>query len=146
MTTFKNPIRTKSPEETRAFAERFAKSLKPGDIVALTGKLGAGKTCFAQGLGWGLGVDRKVYLSSPTFTLVKEYSGVLKIFHMDLYRLSGPGEFFDSGCGDYLAGEGVTIIEWPEKIEGELPDEKTIRVKLEAVSPDERKITIYAGD
>ncbi len=137
---------SKSPEQTREIAGSFASELREGDTVALSGELGSGKTCFAQGLGWGLGVNGRTYLSSPTFTIVKEYEGKFKIFHIDLYRLSGPDEFFEAGGAEYLAEDAVAIIEWPEKIGGEISGKRIFNITIEALSSSERKITIRSGD
>ncbi len=137
---------TGSPEETRAFAEKFAlEYVQPGHVIALEGELGAGKTCFAQGLAWGLGVDRGTYLSSPTFTIVKEYTGRMAVFHIDLYRLESAEEALEAGIGEYLSEEGAVIIEWPEKIEELLRGGNIFTVNIEAVSSHERRIRIRAG-
>ncbi len=143
---FKPQTVTKSPRQTAEFAEEFAENLRPGDVVALEGELGAGKTCFAQGLGWGLGIDRNTYLTSPTFTIIKEYRGKTGIFHIDLYRVEGPQEALDAGCGEYMGSDGVCIIEWPEKLAGLLKGERIFRITIEILSENERKITIRAGD
>lgn len=147
MNISETPVITKSPGETRALAEKFALSnIQPGTIIALRGELGAGKTCFAQGLAWGLGVDRDTYLSSPTFTIVKEYAGRMAVFHIDLYRLESPEEALDAGIGEYLLEKGAVIIEWPEKIAELLNSGNIITVDIEAVSPDERRIRIHTGN
>ncbi|MBE3555023.1 MAG: tRNA (adenosine(37)-N6)-threonylcarbamoyltransferase complex ATPase subunit type 1 TsaE [Thermicanus sp.] len=108
-----------SPEETRAIAQAFASFLQPGDVLSLVGDLGAGKTTFTQGLALGLGISGRV--NSPTFTLVKEYEGRLPLYHMDLYRLTGYEEL---GFDEYFYGTGVTVIEWPEVLGEELPQER----------------------
>lgn len=137
---------TGSPEETRKFAEKFAlENIASGGIIALRGDLGAGKTCFAQGLAWGLGVDRGTYLSSPTFTIVKEYAGRMAVFHIDLYRLKSPEEALDAGIGEYLSEKGAVIIEWPEKIEELLRGGNIFTADIEAVSSHERRIRIHTG-
>lgn len=111
---------TESPEETLDWAADFAGRLQPGDVLALIGDLGAGKTCFVQGLAEGLQVTGPV--SSPTFTLVNEYQGRLPLYHMDVYRLNDPEEALDFGLNEYLYGQGVTVIEWADRLGDLLPD------------------------
>lgn len=138
---------TRGPEETRAFAEKFAReNIGPGAVIALKGELGAGKTCFAQGAAWGLGVDRKTYLSSPTFTLVKEYAGRLRVVHVDLYRLKSAAEALDIGIEEYFSEDGAVFVEWPEIIGQLLEDIDVITVDIDALSENERRIRIHSGD
>lgn len=135
-------VTTQSAEETEAVAATLAAALRPGDIVALHGDLGAGKTCFIRGLARGLGVTRTVH--SPTFTLINEYPGRLTLYHMDLYRIRNADEALDFGLDDYLFGDGVCAIEWAERIARLLPP-ATIRVSLVPGGPaDERRIEIAA--
>ena len=102
-----------SAQETEALGERLAARLRPGDVIAYTGDLGAGKTAFTRGLARGLGVADRV--TSPTFTIVNEYEGGrLPLFHFDLYRMDSPEELFDIGWEDYLARGGVCAVEWSE--------------------------------
>ncbi len=131
---------THSPDETRRFAAMLAETLQPGAVIALHGDLGAGKTCFAQGLAQGLGVQRDVV--SPTFTLVGEHPGRrLRMSHIDLYRIHSVREALNLGIDDYLDSDGVTVIEWAERIASILP-EKTIHIRLEpGDEPNERIIT-----
>lgn len=110
---------TESPEETLDWAAEFSGRLGPGDVLALVGDLGAGKTCFVQGLAEGLKVTGPV--SSPTYTLVNEYSGRLPLYHMDVYRLNDPEEALDFGLNEYLYGQGVTVIEWADRLGDLLP-------------------------
>lgn len=114
-----NTIRTRSARETHEEGKNFASRLKSGDIVALTGELGAGKTIFAQGICVGLRVSNSVI--SPTFTILNEYKGMFPIFHFDAYRLSGPDDILAIGFEDYLLREGVCIIEWAEKVKKVIP-------------------------
>lgn len=137
-------VRVASAAETQAVAAGLAARLRPGDVVALQGELGSGKTCFAQGLGRALGVQGPI--GSPTFTLINEYAGRLPFHHVDLYRLSGVAEALDLGLDDALDGDGVTAIEWPERAPGLIPP-RAWRVKLEA-DPDDpgaRWIEIAGG-
>ena len=129
-----------SSEETERIAEQFAKKLRPGDVVAYEGGLGAGKTAFTRGLAQGLGIREEV--SSPTFALVNEYRGEHTLYHFDMYRITGFDDLYSTGFFDYL-GNGVLAIEWSENIEGALPD-GAITVTL---TPDgeSRTITLEGG-
>ena len=131
---------TNSPEETRELATRFAADLKPGDILALNGPLGSGKTCFVQGIARGLGVTER-YITSPTFVLVREYQGRMPLYHVDLYRLVPGLEIGMLGLDEYLDGDGITAIEWSEKMEEILPG-RTIEISLDCLDEMLRKITI----
>ena len=130
-----------SPEDTQAAGERLAHTLAPGAVVALTGELGAGKTCFIQGLARGLGAT--TWATSPTFVLINEYRGRLPIHHVDAYRVSGPTDMIDVGLLDLIDADGVTLIEWPERVRSLLPD-RTIDVTIEGLGDDPRTITILA--
>jgi len=121
-------FKTTSPEQTERFGRELAKSFCGGDVIALTGDLGAGKTCLTRGIADGLGSS--AYVSSPTFTIVNEYDGGrLMLFHFDTYRLSGPDDFLMSGLDEYFYRGGVCVIEWSDIIEELLP-ESTIRMKI----------------
>ena len=96
--------------------ERLGQCLKPGDIVLLFGDLGAGKTTLTQGLCHGLGISKSEYVRSPTFTLINEYKGTFPIFHIDLYRLDSFSEIEALGLEELLFSNGVSIIEWAEKL------------------------------
>jgi len=130
---------THSPEETGQFAARFADELEPGDILALKGSLGSGKTCFVQGLARGLGITER-YITSPTFVLIREYKGRLPLYHIDLYRLGSGIEIWMLGLDEYMNGDGVTAIEWPEKAEDGLP-ERTIKISIECLDEMTREIS-----
>ena len=117
-----------SPEETFSLGEEMGRAAEPGQIYALYGDLGAGKTLFAQGFARGLGITEAV--ASPTFTILQVYEeGRLPLYHMDVYRLGDPEELVDIGGEEYLFGQGVCLIEWADKIEELLPPE-TIRLTL----------------
>ncbi|MDD3165359.1 MAG: tRNA (adenosine(37)-N6)-threonylcarbamoyltransferase complex ATPase subunit type 1 TsaE [Oscillospiraceae bacterium] len=106
-------IKTNSPEETERVGRELASRLRPGDVIAFTGDLGAGKTAFTRGLAAGLGIREPV--TSPTYTIVNEYrSGKMPLFHFDLYRLGSDDELFEIGWEDYLAQGGVCAVEWSE--------------------------------
>jgi len=130
-------ISTQSAEETRAAGERLGRTLAPGDVVALTGDLGAGKTCFVQGLARGLGA--RAWPTSPTFVLVNEYRADLPIHHVDAYRVAGPDEMIDVGLLELIDGDGVTLIEWADRVAALLPD-RTIHVAIEGVGDEPRTI------
>ena len=110
-----------SPEETEQLGEQLGRTLRPGSVVAYRGDLGMGKTAFTRGLARGLGCTCRV--TSPTFTIVNEYSGALPLFHFDMYRLDSSDELFDIGWEDYLSRGGVCAVEWSERVEDALPDD-----------------------
>jgi len=136
-------IRTQDAEETRDVGRRLGGTLQPGDVVALTGPLGAGKTVFAQGVAESLGIDEPV--TSPTFTLISEYEGRMPFYHMDLYRLGTPDEFAWLGVEEMLNGSGVSLVEWSEKAGEELPD-RAIHVRIEICDDGGRIIIIIRPD
>lgn len=132
-----------SPAETESLGERFGRQACAGAVFALSGDLGAGKTQFVKGLARGLDITARVH--SPTFTLVNEYDGGrLKLSHLDLYRLATPEQILSAGLGDYLAPEGVSVIEWAERLNakggGKLENGKWISVNIEVLNESERKI------
>jgi tRNA threonylcarbamoyladenosine biosynthesis protein TsaE len=132
---------THNAEETVALGKRLGSVLKAGDCVALSGSLAAGKTTFAKGIALALGVTETV--TSPTFTIISEYSGTMPLYHFDVYRLESPEDFINLGADDMLFGNGVCVIEWSERVKDELP-ERAIFVTLETTAGkgDERKITV----
>ena len=131
---------SRSPEETHAFAAELAEELAPNTVIALEGDLGAGKTCFVQGLALGLGIDEPV--TSPSYTLVNEYrGGRLPLFHIDLYRLGGPEEVLGLGLEEYFEAGGVTAVEWPSRA-GDLLPPDLLCVRLEHAGENERRITV----
>ena len=132
-----------SAQETEALGERLAAVLQPGDVVAYTGDLGAGKTAFTRGLARGLGVPDRV--TSPTFTIVNEYEGGrLPLFHFDLYRMDSPEELFDIGWEDYLARGGVCAVEWSEHAEGAF-EEEPIWVDIRKGADDGQRVITIRG-
>jgi tRNA threonylcarbamoyladenosine biosynthesis protein TsaE len=128
-----------SAEATEAAGERLGRTLGPGAVVALTGELGAGKTCFVQGLVRGLGAA--VRATSPTFVLVNEYKGRVPVHHVDAYRTDSMTELMDLGLLEMIGGEGVTLIEWADKLTPLLPPD-TIHVQIAGVGDEPRTITI----
>ena len=111
-----------SPEATFQFGKMLGEALRAGDVVALRGDLGAGKTCCAQGIAVGLGVPDRLMVTSPTFTLIQEYQGRLPVYHFDAYRLEQEEELDELGFEEYFYGEGITLIEWAERIPSYLPE------------------------
>jgi tRNA threonylcarbamoyladenosine biosynthesis protein TsaE len=113
---------SKNPGETFRIGRILGSSLQAGDVVALTGELGSGKTCLTQGIAGGLGVPEDYAVTSPTFTLINEYPGrQLALYHLDVYRLNGCTDLPDMGYDEYLSGRGVMVIEWAEKIREAVP-------------------------
>ncbi len=125
---------SRSEQDTMEIAENIESEKFPGMIICLDGELGSGKTVFAKGFAKALGI--KDTITSPTFSLVKEYlDGEMPLFHMDVYRLDNSNDEF--GLTDYLNQDGVCIIEWPEMIEDQLPEER-LDIKLKIVDDDTR--------
>ena len=134
-----------SPESTMRVAADLAKILIGGEIIALYGGLGMGKTCFVKGLAAGLGFKGEV--TSPTFAIVNEYmGGRLDLFHFDMYRITGWDDLYSTGYFEYTDAGGVVAVEWSENIAGALEGEKIITVSIERISDNERKITISGGE
>ena len=135
-------IVTGSPAETEALAQRLAAKLKGGEVLALFGGLGMGKTAFTRGLARGLGVVDEV--SSPTFALVHEYQGRLPIYHFDMYRVENWDDLYSTGFFDYLDTGAVLVIEWSENIESALP-ECAIRISIRRGEEDNQRIFQIEG-
>ncbi|SDK38448.1 tRNA (adenosine(37)-N6)-threonylcarbamoyltransferase complex ATPase subunit type 1 TsaE [Sediminibacillus albus] len=129
---------TQTETETKKLAEKLALLLKPNDVVTLEGDLGAGKTTFTKGLGAGLGVRRTI--NSPTFTIVKEYSGEIPLYHMDVYRLEDSDE--DIGFNEYFNAGGITVIEWAHFIADFLPEQR-LDIEICLNEQQEREVTFY---
>ena len=110
-----------SRQETIEIGARLAKRLKKGSVIALTGELGAGKTVLVKGIASGLGVRDTRYVNSPSFVIVKEHRGKIPLYHFDIYRLEEPMSLETIGYDEYFYGNGVTVIEWADKIKGLLP-------------------------
>jgi len=133
---------SKSPDETLRIASKLAADLRPGDVLALVGELGAGKTCFVKGLASGLGVPEGTYVRSPSFVLMNEYEGGrLPLYHFDFYRLADPDELLDLGLDEYFFGEGVTVVEWADRFPGTMPDGARI-IEFRIAGESEREIEI----
>ena len=134
-------LATHGPEETLEVGKCLGRLLVSGDLVALVGDLGAGKTCLVQGIARGLDVPESSYVRSPTFVILNVHQGRCELNHLDLYRIHGPAELEDLGYREIFYGEGVTVIEWADKIEGLLP-EAHLRVSLDFRNEEERVITL----
>ncbi len=130
---------THSPEETIEIGKKIGTLLQKGDILALQGTLAAGKTTITKGIAQSLGV--KDVITSPTFCLISEYEGKMPLYHMDVYRLDGAEDFANLGTEDMLYGNGISIIEWSEKIMSELP-KKTIKIVITPNEDGSRSIAI----
>lgn len=137
----KSPIESHSVEETIEAGFEFAKQLEPGDVVCLEGDLGAGKTHFVKGVASYFGIDPES-VSSPTYTLIHEYSGDLLVYHFDCYRLKSEQEALEIGAEEYFYGEGVCLVEWPGIIDSLIPEE-AIRINISHVSDSKRSIHIH---
>lgn len=133
-----------SPEETEQLGEQLGRTLRPGSVVAYRGDLGMGKTAFTRGLARGLGCTCRV--TSPTFTIVNEYSGALPLFHFDMYRLDSSDDLFDIGWEDYLSRGGVCAVEWSERVEDALPDDTLWVSFARGTGENDRIITVTGGE
>jgi tRNA threonylcarbamoyladenosine biosynthesis protein TsaE len=135
-------LNSDGPEATHRLGRSLGPHLAPGDVIALAGTLGAGKTVFAQGVAAGLGVE--VGVTSPTFTLINEYAGRIPLYHVDLYRLAGPVDAGAIGLEEYLGGDGVALVEWPERAPALLPDDHLVVALYLGQAPDSRRLHIAA--
>jgi tRNA threonylcarbamoyladenosine biosynthesis protein TsaE len=134
---------TGTTDDTRAVGSAIAELLRPGDAVALTGDLGAGKTTFVQGVARGLGSDAHVV--SPTFTLVREYDARVRVYHVDVYRLDRVQDVLDLGLDEVAASGGVLLVEWGDAVEGLLPEDHLLvelTVPDDAPDPERRRIVV----
>ena len=132
---------TYSAEETIKLGQKLAGELSGGDVVALYGDLGSGKTTFTKGIGKGLGVKDPRRINSPTFVLIKEYGARIPMYHMDLYRLDRLQDMEDIAVEEYIYSDGVTIIEWAEKMKKILPRQH-IAVRFTIKGENKRGIKI----
>jgi len=136
----KSEIETHSEKETMRFAESMGEEAVAGDVICLTGDLGAGKTRFVKGFVRAFGLDPGI-VTSPTFTIIHEYEGTLPIYHFDCYRIEKVGEVLEIGAEEYFYGDGISIIEWPENISAVLPED-AIRIEFEITGRSSRKIRL----
>lgn len=132
----------KNLEDTKEFGEKLGALLQPGDILSLVGDLGTGKTTLTKSIGVGLGVED--YITSPTFTLINEYRGRLDLYHFDVYRLEGIWDLDDLGFDEYFYSNGVSIVEWGDKIEDFLPDH-TIKIQIKKDKDFQTRLVYLSG-
>ena len=135
---------TASAYETEELGARLGRQLRPGAVIALYGDLGAGKTAFTRGLARGLGIVDPI--TSPTYTIVNEYSGKIPLFHFDMYRLTSSEDLFDIGWEDYLTRGGVIAVEWSERVEDALEDALKIDIRRDPERDNGRRIIIEGGE
>lgn len=128
--------------QTQKFAEAFARYLNPGDVVCLSGDLGAGKTFFSQALCKELGVDD--YVTSPTFNIMNQYEGRLPIYHFDVYRISDEDEMYEIGFDDFLYGKGICLVEWASLVENLIPKD-AIWIDIKIMGETSRVFTVSGG-
>lgn len=133
--------RTTSPSQTFNLGKQLGKKLKGGETILLIGELGSGKTIFAKGLASGLGIKGSTEVTSPSFTLINEYRGRLKLLHIDLYRINHPAELYELGLEEIMTPANVVMVEWGEKL-GPFSPASAIVVRLSAEGERKRKITI----
>lgn len=117
-------IQSGTPAETEQVGALIGALLQPGDFLALRGELGSGKTRFARGIATGLGIGADIPVTSPTYALLNIYQGRMPLYHFDLYRLSGEDEVIELGFAEYFSGDGISLVEWPERLAEELPPER----------------------
>ncbi len=134
-------VKSSCEDNTYEFGQKIGELVEPGQLILLSGDLGAGKTLLTQGICDGLGVEEDV--TSPTYNLINEYEGDLAVYHMDLYRLEQEEDLYDLGFEDYLENGGIVIIEWPDLVYDLIPAE-FIYIKIEVISQEERIIVVEA--
>ena len=139
----KTEIISNSPEETAELAFTLGRNARPGEVYALYGWLGAGKTLFTKSFALGMGISEEI--TSPTFTLLEEYDSRVPLYHFDLYRIENSAELDFLCFEDYWEGSGVSVIEWAERADGRLP-EGTVKIRIEYIDSDGRKITVEHPD
>ena len=125
----KEIFKTVCPIETQAVGEKLGKTLKRGDVIALIGDLGTGKTCLTQGIARGVGIASGEVVNSPSYILINEYDGTIPIYHIDLYRLEDSEEIAELGLSEYVESDGICIIEWAERMAEALP-ETSIKIHI----------------
>jgi len=141
MSSCRTEYTSSSPQDTEAFGSRLACRLGPGSVIALSGGLGAGKTCLVKGIARALGIDENI--TSPTYTIINEYRPVAgrlnncSLYHIDAYRLNGDEDFESTGAGGCFSAGGITIVEWSDRIPGSIPVD-AIRIEIEISGPQSR--------
>ena len=132
---------SKSVKETINFGKKLGKVLRGGDIIALCGELGSGKTILTKGIAEGLGVKSSKYVNSPSFVILKEYKGRMPLYHFDIYRLNDTSEFSTVDYASYFYGKGASVIEWANKIIELLPED-FLRIDMSVEKENERRISV----
>jgi tRNA threonylcarbamoyladenosine biosynthesis protein TsaE len=130
-------------QSTENLGSILGKDAEPGNIITLAGTLGAGKTALTQAIGRGLGVDPSIFITSPTFGLLHEYKARIPLYHFDFYRLGSEEEIDSLGFSEYFYGQGLTVIEWPERL-GSLMPENRLHIELVISGEDSREAHLYA--
>ena len=143
VSSFKFQTTTHHADATKTLGRIIGKNIQPGTILALYGDLGSGKTVFVQGLGAGLNVPEDYYITSPTYTLINEYPGRIKLLHVDLYRIDNPGEMEDTGLDDVFGNNAVAAVEWADRLGDDLPKDH-IKIQFEIHGTESRKIKFSA--
>jgi tRNA threonylcarbamoyladenosine biosynthesis protein TsaE len=133
-------VTSRSAAETELLGECLGKVLEEGDVITLSGDMGAGKTRFAQGVASGLGVDRAQPVTSPTYTILNEHQGRLPLYHFDFYRFGTGADLRDLGFEEYV-GVGVCLVEWPERLAGGFAEEY-LEISIDVMSDETRIITV----
>ena len=137
----RSAFKTYSPEETQEIGVKIGGQLNPGDVVALIGDLGVGKTCLTQGIARGAGVCQDEIVNSPSYILINEYAGKIPIYHIDLYRLERVEDIIALGLEEYLEGDGICVIEWADRMDTLLP-ESHIQVRITGEDESTRTIEV----
>ena len=135
-------VTTTSDEQTRGLGRLLGQTLPASALVLLQGTLGAGKTVFAQGVARGIGISEETPVNSPTYTLLNHYTGVRELFHFDLYRLGDPDELFELGFDEYAHGDGVALVEWPERMADTLFEH--LHVEINVIDAQRREVCFSA--
>lgn len=139
-------LKLQSLADTERFGRLLGALAEPGDVILLTGPLGAGKTALTRFIGAGLAVPPQCYITSPTFSLMHEYPGRLTMYHMDLYRLAGEEEIEEIGFLEYIYGEGLSVIEWPDRLGSLLPEEYLeVALAMRDESSRAARVTLAGG-
>jgi tRNA threonylcarbamoyladenosine biosynthesis protein TsaE len=135
---------TKGPEETKGIGFKLGKLLRPGDVVGLYGELGAGKTTMVKGIARAFGIEERE-IASASFTIIAEYDTNPPFFHIDLYRIEKDTELIELGLQDQTGGDGISVVEWAEKAEKDLPEDMT-KVRFKSFGESKREIIIEVSD
>lgn len=133
-------LETNSPAETEQLGARLGSQLRSGDVIALVGQLGGGKTCFVRGVVQGANPACADQVASPTYALMHHYDGPVTIYHYDCYRLRGADDALEIGLTDQLSGSGICLVEWPERISSELPADH-LEIRFDHAGDDRRRIS-----